>query len=124
MSAMLDELNPQQREVALLRRHCVAIACPGAGKTKTIATKAARLLEDPAAVVGAVTFSKAAALELRDRLSKALGQLAPRDRLLVAAHYLDGVQYEDLAEAMQMPLGTVKTHLYRAKQQLRRLLSP
>lgn len=68
MSAMLDELNPQQREVALLRRHCVAIACPGAGKTKTIATKAARLLEDPAAVVGAVTFSKDAALELRERI--------------------------------------------------------
>jgi len=65
---MLDELNPQQREVALLRRHCVAIACPGAGKTKTIATKAARLLEDPAAVVGAVTFSKDAALELRERI--------------------------------------------------------
>ena len=38
---MLDELNPQQREVAQLRQHCVAIACPGAGKTKTIATKAA-----------------------------------------------------------------------------------
>ena len=64
-----------------------------------------------------------AALELRDRLTKALAQLAPRDRLLVAAHYLDGVQYEDLAEAMQMPLGTVKTHLYRAKQQLWRLLT-
>ena len=45
---MLDELNPQQREVAQLRQHCVAIACPGAGKTKTIATKAALLLQDKA----------------------------------------------------------------------------
>jgi len=42
--------------------------------------------------------------------------------LLVAAHYLDGVQYEELADALQLPLGTLKTHLYRAKQQLRRLL--
>jgi len=32
------------------------------------------------------------------------------------------VQYESLAEALQLPLGTVKTQLYRAKQQLRRLL--
>ena len=40
----------------------------------------------------------------------------------IAAHYLDGVQYEDLAEALQLPLGTVKTQLYRAKQQLRRML--
>jgi RNA polymerase sigma-70 factor (ECF subfamily) len=61
-------------------------------------------------------------LELRDRLEKAIARLAPHYRLLIAAHYLDGVQYEDLAEALMLPLGTVKTHLFRAKQQLRRLL--
>ena len=61
-------------------------------------------------------------LELRDRLEKAIGRLPPHYRLLVAAHYLRGVQYEDLAEALQLPLGTLKTQLYRAKQQLRRLL--
>ncbi len=60
--------------------------------------------------------------ELRDRLEKAIARLPPNYRLLVAAHYLEGVQYEDLAEALQMPLGTLKTQLYRAKQQLRRLL--
>lgn len=62
-------------------------------------------------------------LELRDRLEKAIARLPAHYRLLVAAHYLDGVLYEDLAEAMSLPLGTVKTQLYRAKQQLRRLLS-
>jgi RNA polymerase sigma-70 factor (ECF subfamily) len=61
-------------------------------------------------------------LELRDRLEKAIAQLPPQYRLLIAAHYLRGVQYEDLAEAMKMPLGTVKTQLYRAKRQLRMLL--
>jgi RNA polymerase sigma-70 factor (ECF subfamily) len=61
-------------------------------------------------------------LELRDRLEKAIARLPPNYRLLVAAHYLKGVRYEDLAEALQLPLGTVKTQLYRAKQQLRRLL--
>ncbi len=61
-------------------------------------------------------------LELRDRLEKAIARLPANYRLLVAAHYLDGVRYEDLAEALQLPLGTVKTQLYRAKQQLRRLL--
>ena len=60
--------------------------------------------------------------ELRDRLEKAVARLPANYRLLVAAHYLNGVQYEDLAEALQLPLGTVKTQLYRAKQQLRRLL--
>ena len=61
-------------------------------------------------------------LELRDRLEKAIARLPPHYRLLIAAHYLDGVQYEDLAEALDAPLGTIKTQIYRAKQQLRRLL--
>ena len=61
-------------------------------------------------------------LELRDQLEKAIARLPPNYRLLIAAHYLEGVQYEQLAEAMQVPLGTIKTQLHRAKQQLRRLL--
>jgi RNA polymerase sigma-70 factor (ECF subfamily) len=61
-------------------------------------------------------------MELRDRLEKAIAQLPDNYRLLVAAHYLEGVQYEALAEAMNVPLGTVKTHLYRAKRRLRELL--
>lgn len=61
-------------------------------------------------------------LEVKDRLEKAIAKLPANYRLLIAAHYLEGVQYEDLAEAMQMPLGTVKTQLHRAKQQLRRIL--
>jgi|SRR5579872_3213653 len=60
--------------------------------------------------------------ELRDRLEKAIARLPANYRLLIAAHYLEGIRYEDLAEALQMPLGTVKTQLHRAKQQLRRLL--
>jgi RNA polymerase sigma-70 factor, ECF subfamily len=62
-------------------------------------------------------------LELRDRLQKAMARLPARYRVLVAAHYLKGVRYEDIAEAMDLPLGTVKTHLYRAKAQLRALLT-
>jgi len=60
--------------------------------------------------------------ELRDRLEKAIQQLPEQYQLLIAGHYLQGMQYEDLAEAMKLPLGTVKTQLHRAKRQLRRLL--
>jgi RNA polymerase sigma-70 factor, ECF subfamily len=63
-----------------------------------------------------------AGMELRDRLDKALAQLPDNYRFLVAAHYLEGVQYEALAEALNLPIGTVKTHLYRAKRRLRELL--
>jgi RNA polymerase sigma-70 factor (ECF subfamily) len=61
-------------------------------------------------------------LELRDRLEKAMARLPPNYRLLIGSHYLKDVKYEDLAEALGMPVGTVKTHLHRAKKQLRELL--
>jgi RNA polymerase sigma-70 factor (ECF subfamily) len=61
-------------------------------------------------------------LELRDRLEKAIAMLPDQQRFLIAAHYLKGVQYEALAESLGIPLGTVKTHLYRAKRRLRELL--
>ncbi len=32
------------------------------------------------------------------------------------------MRYEDLSEALNLPIGTVKTHLHRAKRQLRHLL--
>jgi superfamily I DNA/RNA helicase len=85
---MLEGLNAQQREVAELRQHCVAIACPGAGKTKTIAAKAALLLSDPAAIVGAVTFSKDAAVELRDRILALAGEGAKKRLIAGTFHSL------------------------------------
>ena len=85
---MLEGLNPQQREVAEQRLHCVAIACPGAGKTKTIAAKAALLLSNPAAVVGAVTFSKDAAIELRDRIRALAGDGAKKRLIAGTFHSL------------------------------------
>ncbi|MGA7813394.1 ATP-dependent helicase, partial [Caballeronia sp.] len=85
---MLDELNPQQREVAQLRQNCVAIACPGAGKTKTIATKAAMLLQEDSAIVGAVTFSKEAAIELRERILGAAGKTVQKRLIAGTFHSL------------------------------------
>jgi RNA polymerase sigma-70 factor, ECF subfamily len=76
----------------------------------------------PATAVSAVTDRRFGDLELRDRLEKAIARLPANYRLLIAAHYLDGARYEDLADALNLPLGTVKTQLYRAKQQLRRVL--
>jgi RNA polymerase sigma-70 factor, ECF subfamily len=61
-------------------------------------------------------------LVLRDRLEKAVQRLPMAYQVLVNGHYLKGMRYEDLAEALNMPMGTVKTHLHRAKRELRRLL--
>jgi RNA polymerase sigma-70 factor (ECF subfamily) len=75
------------------------------------------LVREPGAHDGAF-----ADMELRDRLEKAIAQLPDQYRVLIAAHYLEGIQYEALAESLDIPLGTVKTHLHRAKKRLRELL--
>ena len=62
------------------------------------------------------------ALLLRDRLQKAIEQLPVQYQVLINGHYLKGMQYEELAAALEMPMGTVKTHLHRAKRRLRQLL--
>lgn len=61
-------------------------------------------------------------LVMRDRLEKAIRRLPTQYQVLVNGHYMKGMRYEDLAEALNMPMGTVKTHLHRAKRQLRHLL--
>lgn len=61
-------------------------------------------------------------LTLRDRMEKALQRLPAHYQVLVNGHYLKGMRYEDLADALGLPVGTVKTHLHRAKRQLRHLL--
>lgn len=58
-------------------------------------------------------------MELRDRLDKAMARLPEHYRVLVHGHYVKGVKYEELAEAFDLPVGTVKTHLFRAKRLLR-----
>jgi RNA polymerase sigma-70 factor (ECF subfamily) len=61
-------------------------------------------------------------LVVRDRMEKAIRRLPTQYQVLINGHYMKGMRYEDLADALNLPLGTVKTHLHRAKRQLRELL--
>jgi RNA polymerase sigma-70 factor, ECF subfamily len=61
-------------------------------------------------------------LVMRDRLQKAIERLPIQYQVLINGHYMKGMRYEELAAAMDLPMGTVKTHLHRAKRQLRHLL--
>ena len=60
--------------------------------------------------------------ELRDQLEAAIATLPAEQRFVIAAHYFGGRQYQELADILEIPIGTVKTHLHRAKQRLRVLL--
>lgn len=57
--------------------------------------------------------------DLRRDLGAAIGTLPDRYRAVVVLYYLQEVTYPEIAEILDLPLGTVKTHLHRAKRLLR-----
>ncbi len=56
------------------------------------------------------------------RLWRAVGALPDNQQQVVALFYLQDRSYEEVAELLAMPLGTVKTLLHRARQRLASLL--
>lgn len=58
---------------------------------------------------------------LRD-LARAFKSLPEQERQVVLMVGLEGMQYEDAAEALGVPMGTVKSRLSRARRRLRRLV--
>lgn len=64
----------------------MVIALPGAGKTKMLATKAARILSDNKSKVAAVTFTRDSAHELRERILLIAG-LSVLPRLIVGTYH-------------------------------------
>ena len=60
--------------------------------------------------------------ELREHLRQAVDDLDERYRLLITLRYQDELSYDEIASTLNLPLGTVKTGLFRAKERLRRAL--
>ena len=57
--------------------------------------------------------------ELRSYLHKAIEELDENYRLLISLRYQSELSYEEIASTLNLPLGTVKTGLFRAKEKLR-----
>jgi RNA polymerase sigma-70 factor (ECF subfamily) len=60
--------------------------------------------------------------ELRSYLHRAIDELDANYRLLISLRYQNELSYEEIASTLNLPLGTVKTGLFRAREQLRRAL--
>jgi RNA polymerase sigma-70 factor (ECF subfamily) len=65
--------------------------------------------------------SSSAALRLD--LDRALAQLSPAERQCVSLCHGAGLTQAEIAEALQVPLGTVKSHVTRGLAKLRRLMT-
>ena len=59
----------------------------------------------------------------RADLSAALAQLPPPQREVLLLVALEGMSYEETAAILDLPLGTVMSRLYRARERMRGLLA-
>ncbi|GAH79078.1 unnamed protein product, partial [marine sediment metagenome] len=60
--------------------------------------------------------------ELADQVFEALNVLSPRLREVVVLRYMQGLSYNEVAEVIRRPIGTVKSRLNRAHQKLKPVL--
>jgi len=60
--------------------------------------------------------------ELGERMEAAMARLDESHRLALELRYMGDRSYDEIAEMMQIPLGTVKTYIHRGKAQLKEIL--
>ena len=60
--------------------------------------------------------------ELSERLKAALDELSAVQREVVLLHDLEGWKHREIAERLELPSGTVRSHLHFARKALRNLL--
>ncbi len=53
------------------------------------------------------------------RVQRALATLTEDHRTILVLREIDGLAYEDIAEILELPVGTVRSRLFRARMQLR-----
>jgi RNA polymerase sigma-70 factor (ECF subfamily) len=60
--------------------------------------------------------------ELRERLQAALAELTETQREVVLLHDLEGWKHREIAERLELPAGTIRSHLHHARRKLRQIL--
>lgn len=65
----------------------------------------------------------AASREIGTEIERALARLRPEYRTAIMLWHIEDRPYEEIAEIMEIPLGTVKTFIHRARNELRKHLA-
>jgi RNA polymerase sigma-70 factor (ECF subfamily) len=60
--------------------------------------------------------------EEESKLQSALSRLSAEHRTVIVLKDIDDMRYEDIAEVLDVPIGTVRSRLHRARLELRELL--
>jgi RNA polymerase sigma-70 factor (ECF subfamily) len=62
--------------------------------------------------------------EIREVVERALEQLPEDLRTAIVLRELEGLSYEEIAEAMDCPVGTVRSRIFRAREAIDKKLKP
>ncbi len=62
--------------------------------------------------------------EIREVVERAMEQLPEDLRTAIVLRELDGLSYEEIAEAMDCPVGTVRSRIFRAREAIDKKLKP
>jgi RNA polymerase sigma-70 factor (ECF subfamily) len=60
-------------------------------------------------------------IESRDTVSSLMGELDAKSRMILVMREIDGMSYADIAVALDTNISTVKTWIYRSREELRRV---
>ena len=62
--------------------------------------------------------------EIRDTVAAAMDALPPDLKTAIVLRELEGLSYEEIAEAMECPVGTVRSRIFRARTAIEERLEP
>ncbi|MFW6094312.1 MAG: RNA polymerase sigma factor [Pseudomonadota bacterium] len=77
---------------------------------------------DATANAASADADDAGRMELGDALQAAIARLSPEHRAVVMLHLVEGYALSELAQLLDVRIGTLKSRLHRAKRQLRTAL--
>jgi RNA polymerase sigma-70 factor (ECF subfamily) len=62
--------------------------------------------------------------EIQDTVIQAIEGLPEDLRIAITLREVEGLSYEDIAEAMECPIGTVRSRIFRAREAIDKVLKP
>ena len=104
----------------LRRRRIQTVSMDGAPDATTASQIEATSFE--LASHGESALDELEAKELGSAIERAIAALRPEYRSCIMLRHVEGRSYEEIAATLDLPLGTVKTYIHRARHELRKAL--
>jgi RNA polymerase sigma-70 factor (ECF subfamily) len=105
----------------LRKRQLDTVSIDGSPHAATAAEAEATSLD--LASRGETPLDELEARELGTAIERAIAGLRPEYRACIMLRHVEGRSYEEIAATLDLPLGTVKTYIHRARHELREALA-